>query len=586
MPPAAAKPRASIRRLAVQLVLLGVWALFMGLAFPRTNWWVLAYPALLPLTLLAVRGDPLRRVAGLTYVASVIWWVVMVRWLIPVTGIGHVALCMYLALYPLGYVLIVRLLERRLRLPLVLAAPMVWTALEYVRGTWILTGFGWFGLGHSQPGVMIQIADFAGAYGVSFVVAMCSGWMCDMLLNPLVRVTSRGRRWGRTVRISTVCWLAVMAATVGYGIGRIAQFQSITAKAPTLTVAVVQTNVPQSNKTHPTYEQDQTDFAAAVALSERAAALKPALIVWPETSVPASLTEDALANAAEAKRRLADKPPADEPYARYLRRRAAYLDYHGQLTDLARRHGVPMLVGAHAEVYGQPEADQAGRRVSGFNSVYFIDRYGRFTQRYDKIHRVPFGEYIPVIERWPWAKRMVIRYLTPYDHDYSLTPGRSWTVFELPTGGDGGADRWELAAPICFEDAFSDVPRRMVYARGRKRVDLLVNLTNDGWYAGTAEGPQHEQIARFRCVENRVPMARSVNTGVSSFIDSSGRVIGRVVEDGRTQGVAGVAAAALVRDPRKTVFGRVGDLWAGMCGGLTAAAILLAVVRRRLGNTP
>ena len=110
---------------------------------------------------------------------------------------------------------------------------------------------------------------------------------------------------------------------------------------------------------------------------------------------------------------------------------------------------------------------------------------------------------------------------------------------------------------------------------------VLVNLTNDGWYPGTSQAIQHERIARFRCVENRAPMARAVNRGVSGFIDSTGRAHDPVVVDGRRQMVAGVATADLHADARTTLFARVGDLFAQLCAVATILLLVVGLVRGR-----
>jgi apolipoprotein N-acyltransferase len=120
------------------------------------------------------------------------------------------------------------------------------------------------------------------------------------------------------------------------------------------------------------------------------------------------------------------------------------------------------------------------------------------------------------------------------------------------------------------------VPRAMVWSAGRKRADALINISNDGWFAGTTQGAHHEQMARFRCVENRVPMARAVNTGISGFIDSTGRVTGRVTTNGQMQNVEGAATSEMRGDVRRTLFGVIGDSLPLACVG----AILLLCVGR------
>jgi apolipoprotein N-acyltransferase len=157
------------------------------------------------------------------------------------------------------------------------------------------------------------------------------------------------------------------------------------------------------------------------------------------------------------------------------------------------------------------------------------------------------GEYIP----GPWFVEALIAWMSPWESDYELSPGEGPVVFTLPGG-------WQVGAPICYEDAVAGICRKMVYGpdgsgSGGKRLDLLVNLTNDGWYPGKGMRRQHAQLASLRCIENRVPMARSVNTGISAVIDSVGRSSVRL-----DAYEAGVLVHAVQIDERSTLYGTLG----------------------------
>jgi apolipoprotein N-acyltransferase len=567
--------RARITRPGVQIGMLIAWGVLAGLAYPRANLWPLAHVALVPLTLVAVRGESLRRVVGLSYGMSLAWWCVMLAWLTQVTVVGQFFLCAYLAVYVPVYVVVVRAMARRLAVPLVVAAPLAWVACEFLRG-WVMTGFPWFMLGHSQPTAMIQIADAVGAYGVSFVVAMTSGLICDLFMNPLMMPIAGRLRMGRVVLTSLVVWIMVMGGTLIYGAWRIAE-AAVADDAPTvcdvMRVAVVQTDVAQDNKLSPTPEAQAAWMGEAVALTEQAAESprRPHLIVWPETMVPRAINDDAVSIYDQL-----DYPEAGE--------------YRRTLEQLAAAHATPLLVGSPTAMQWREHEEDGQfyyRPHARYNSAYLFDATGRLAARYDKMHRVVFGEYIPFAD-WPWVQGLLI-YLTPYDYNYSLRAGARIVVFEVPVNDRAETscpqETWRVAAPICFEDVVSYVCRQMVYGEdGGKRVDVLANLTNDGWYPGWAQGPQHEQIARFRCVENRVPMARAVNRGVSSFIDSGGRIVKRVEVDGRTQMVSGQAMASLRIDERTTLFGRLGDMFARVCTILTGLALGVAVIGLKRGK--
>ncbi len=591
-------------------------AVLWGVSFPWPGWWWAAHLALAPMTLLAICSSRPWALLWTGYGIGLVWWLLRVSWLIPVTVGGYLALAVYMAMYIPAYLLLVRCLVRACRLPLVVLVPMAWVSLELVRGWLVEGGFGWFGLGHSQApywegqraGLLVQVADLFGEHAVSFVVATTSGMLVGLL-----------RAWWQGGGVASVAWAAVRAGFsffwwVGvlcgaclYGVYRLHETGAELGRS--LRVAVVQTNVPQDNKVFPTPEQELADWQRMIDLTVEAVAQtpKPRLVVWPETMVPAALNPEALEHYRTTRSG--------------LRGRDAF---HSEIQLLSQSLGTYLLVGAYAmedwtvvtSSDGETRFDVAMRR---YNSTYLYAPDGaQDRRRYDKIHRVPFGEYIPWVDRWPWLKWQFIHWLSPYDFDYSLQAGRGRVVFEIAldpsaprppealsssraavsmdtqqsdahatslgaTGGVGGLAsqdsphspvRVRVATPICFEDAVPRVTRKMVYNRdGQKRVDLLVNMTNDGWYARTAQPWQHLQIAVLRCIETRVPMARSVNGGISGFIDSVGRVGPLVTIAGQSQDVAGTAVATVALDGRSTRFGRWGH--APMIGMACVTGVLM-----------
>ena len=556
--------------------LVGLWGVLNGLAFPYANWWPLAHVALAPLALVGLRGRPLWKVALVTWLGGAAWWLIMVAWLRYATLPGYIAASLILGLSPMLFALGVRLMQRGLHVPMTFAVPLLWVSIEYLRFIGSLA-FPWFLLAHPQPTLLIQIADLTGMFGVSFVTAMTSGLIVDLLTQPLVR---RGGGLGRTVRVGLVSWAIVLAATLAYGGWRVHQYQQVVDAAEAdpsraLRVAVVQTDVPQSNKNAPTVEQQIADFQALGELTEEAAGHGVDLIAWPETVIGPGLNVE------------------------YVRASTAGQYYRQGVERLVERFGVAILAGAHAYAHWN-QGEVPDTWAERYNSAYLFEptAEGVAVERFDKVHRVPFGEFLPFREAIPPLHATFV-YFSPYDYDYALTPGAAVHTLTLdvpaPVGEAGeavadgpghdaarSATAWRLGTPICFEDVISYVCRRMIYSGGHKRGDALVNLTNDGWYPGTAQGPQHEQIARFRCVENRVPMARSVNRGVSSLIDSCGRVFARVQRDGRTQMVAGVQSGQLLRDDRNTLFARIGDAFATACLVFTALVLLVSWAAARL----
>jgi len=578
-------PSANIESVVWHLALLGLWAVGLALAFPRPGWGGLAHVALAPAALLAIRSANPRRLLWTSYSVAMAWWLVKLGWMSRVTVGGYVVMAACLALYLPVALWLVRQLHRRYRyLPMTLLLPMVWVSLELVRTYFPAGGFLWFALGHSQApydpshgaSKLIQIADIFGEHGVSFLVAMTNGLIVDALTRPWFQHVHGKRRFNRVLCGAAVIWGAAIGGAWCYGSYRIAGTDALP-QGRQLRVAVVQTNVAQDNKNNPTLQQLWADWDRMLALTRHAALQHPAprLIVWPETMVPVALNGEALAH--------------------YEAAATGAQTFHEQIQSLALSLQTHLLVGAPAYTGWTPAPDQPDSQRPGqiYNSAYLYRPDGsQFPQRYDKVHRVPFGEYLPWVESVPALKRLFIRYLSPYEVDYTIYPGQRYTLFETTppptspntttnadTASTGAA---YFATPICFEDAVARVTRRMVYgSNGHKRADMLINLTNDGWFAGTHQGLQHFQIAVFRCIENRVPMARSVNTGVSGFIDSAGRVGPIVAVDGKTQQVEATAAHTVRFDPRVTMFSRLGHGPAILLALVTAVLSLNTFFRRK-----
>ncbi len=155
----------------------------------------------------------------------------------------------------------------------------------------------------------------------------------------------------------------------------------------------------------------------------------------------------------------------------------------------------PLLLGMNATVL------EEDGKLRGYNSAILIDRAGHQLGRYDKIHRVPFGEYIPMRSLMPW-----LNHLAPYDYDYAVSPGKYFTRFVLPGGERSAESRFGVV--ICYEDSDPGMSRPYAGADGEPPVDFLLNISNDGWFDGSSEHDQHLAICRFRAIECRRSIAR------------------------------------------------------------------------------
>jgi len=568
--------------IAAHLIPLSLSAVLLFLCFPPVGWGIFSHIALVPLVLVSVRSDrPWRLMLG-AWLVFTVWWGVMLMWIHPVTPGGYILMGAVLAVYPALACGLTRLLHRRVGTGLVLIVPLVWVTLEFLRDQFILGGFGWFTLAqaispydpsHRVPW-LLQAADLFGPSTVSFVLAMTNGWLCDLLTRPWVHRDPTGhRRIGRTVRYATAIWGVTLAGSLGYGIYRA---QPLPADTPTRTarIAPVQSNSPQSHRNRPTAESierewtRQIDLTIEAATANATAASRPDLVVWPETFVPAALNPETIQH--------------------YRTTQSNWFGadvYHTQLGSIAKSLEINLVTGAPTQFDWREFTTDGGVRYEqptrNYNSVYLYRPDGtQNLARYDKQHLVAFGEYIPWISASPTLKQWFIDYLSPYDFDYSLERGRGPTLFELVTRGN---ETVRFATPICFEDTVSRVCRRMVYLDGQKRADLLVNVTNDGWFEGTREPVLHLQASVLRCIELRVPMVRSVNTGISGFIDSTGRIGPLVERDAKRTSVDGWVAHDVRTDPRQTLYGRWGSwpMWLMSSVLLVATIAALATAKRK-----
>lgn len=525
----------------LSLLLLTI-ALFT-FSFAPFNQFYLAWAALVPWLLVLSKSRSARTAFAWSWLAGVGFFIANMWWLVYVTGPGMVALMVVLGLYwgVAGAVIVGSGLLRggrnesnRVRILLsVFLIAAIWVGLEWLRGTWPLGGLAWLYLGHTQSPVLhlCQIADVTGLFGISFWVALINACIALVILNR--------PRIGRVFpAIAAVA--AVLAIVVGYGFFRFSQ--NTTKPGPT--VMVVQPNYPQSNSGEKGAAPPEIlDFHVRQTLASMAAHPVVNLVVWSETMMP----------------------PIN-PQSRRLFRDAESADQ--QITLIARQYQLALLVGG---VYYDDWKEQ-GRNLIPMdrrNSAYFYSPSGQSSARYDKIHLVPFGEFLPFKSAVPPLYRLFLA-MSPYSEEYTLTAGApdALTVFELKPG-------WRFVTPICFEDIDGPLVRRMFapQADNRKRADFIVNITNDGWFKYN-EMPQHLQAAIFRSIENRVATARSVNTGISGFIDSLGRTSGLV-----SAGTEGVSVNTLALDERLTFYTRFGDVFAYICTAVTGLLALGSIGR-------
>jgi len=464
-------------------------AVFSGLilaaAFPEHNINILAYVAFIPLFIsmketTVKEAFKLSLLAGLAFFGAAIFWMRHVSW--P----GYFTLILILAIF---FGLFGILFSYGMRRPkyAVIFLPACWVALEWARSN-LFTGFGWVLLGHSQylNTQLIQIADITGAYGVSFVI---------MAIN-----TAAYRALTEGVKKSALTGLAAIMlflAVLGYGYWRM---NEPVAPARSIKISLIQGNIPQAMKWDPEYKEEIIEVYTS--LTEAAGMDHPELIIWPETSLPGFVEDDALFE---------------------------------RLAALAIETRAHLLIGAPS--YREEED-------SMYNTAFLISPDGKIAGHFDKIHLVPFGEYIPFEESMGFLRRFINKPIGMFKK------GRGYTVLETDSGVKFGA-------LICFEDIFSGLVRNFT-KRGAR---LMVNMTNDAWFMKTGAPYQHAQSSVFRAVENRVPVVRAANTGLSCFIDSRGRITGAVSSNGEEIFVRGYKTSVVDIPEGSGPYSRFGDIF-------------------------
>jgi apolipoprotein N-acyltransferase len=491
-------------------------------AFPNIGLDAAAWVALLPL-LIAVDGLSLFNrfriglLAGLVHYVTLIYWAAYTMntygnlpWAISIPIM--LLLALYLSLYT-GFFAVALSWAPRKPAAFIFVMPCLWVLLEYAR-SFLLSGFPWELLGYSQYQHLrlIQIADVTGVYGLSFLIAGANGVWFMLVLgfsNKTWRMSPVSRS---SAFLFLTIWAGLFTGIFYYGGKRLNEVDGWIEKSDRTSVAIVQGNIDQSIKWDPRFQEATT--RKYIELSQSTRPQKPELIVWPETAAP------------------------------------FYFTYDENLTQLVQsgiiKAGCDFLIGSPSFTY-------ENRVLKYYNSAFLINAHGKVAGKYDKAHLVPFGEYVPFKKWLPFIGKIV-------EH-----------IGDFESGEKGAVLDWKnqrLGVLICFEIIFPELSR----AAAQNGADLLLNITNDAWYGKTAAPYQHFSMAIFRAIENRRALVRSANTGISAFIEPSGRVFcpTALYED-----AAAVHAVPILKT--KTFYTRFGNLFCWIC-------IAVAVVFLFAGN--
>jgi apolipoprotein N-acyltransferase len=539
-------------RFLKNLLLALLSSLLLVLSFPRFDLGFLAWVGLLPL-LIAINGKSLKYGFFLSFICGVLFFVGIFYWIFEITKFTllHAAvLALYVGPFFGLFGLMFNFISTRWGItPALFAAPFIWVPLEYIRSNLSFLALPWGLLAHSQyqyP-VVIQIASFTGTYSISFLIVMVNCAIAAVVLvlfhphprikygagsNPppskgegktgdLPHPRGRGIFSSKATTALVVITALLMILTLLYGDFVISQ----PINGNKIKISVVQGNIEQGRKWDRRYAREIMQTYAE--LTEEASKDQPTLIIWPETATPGSISEN---------------------FRLYI-----------EVRNIVKKAGTHLLLGsAQYQKFGEA----GSRQFKYLNSAFLISpepRLGK-NQRYDKIHLFPFGEYLPFKEIIPWSYINV-----PNISEY--TPGKEFTVFELPG--------FRFGVIICWENVFPELVRKFV----RKGGQFMVNITNEAWFGKTAAPYQLLSMSVFRAVENRIFFVRCANTGVSCIIDPYGRIVDRLKnQNGQDIFVRGVMSGWIIPLDSKTIYTRYGEwfVWVTILG----AAVFLVVAWR------
>jgi apolipoprotein N-acyltransferase len=317
--------------------------------------------------------------------------------------------------------------------------------------------------------------------------------------------------------------LVVMVLVLGYGWMKL----RATEEGRGIAVSVVQGNIEQDKKWDPAYQAETINIYKK--LTREALKEHPDLVIWPETATPFYFTGA----------------------------RKSDIIMTEDLTAFVKQNKVPLL-------FGSPTFEiKPDRRIIARNSAFLLSATGTIDGTYHKIHLVPFGEYVPLKSVLFFVEKMV-------EAIGDFQAGDEYTVMAISSGEPGRKTETKLSTVICYEIIFPDLVRRFV----NEGAGVITTVTNDAWFGRTAAPYQHFSMAVLRAVENRVPVARAANTGVSGFIDAKGHIL-----DTSKIFTEAQLTHRIVPGIQKTFYTRFGDLFSYLC--LLFTIVLLAIIPKK-----
>lgn len=484
------------------------------LSFPKYGSGFIAWIAVIPLFFSLKNVTKVKQGLFLGFITGVVGYIGIIYWIAYViVNYGYlplytgIILMLLLACYLSIYISLFAgcIVYFRDKIPLYFTAPVLWICFEYGK-SFILTGFPWENLGYSQylNTYLIQFADIFGVYGLSFLIILINATVFEVI----------STRTKKEYILAGVVF-SILAVILAYGVYRVDQVFKIVRNSPGIEVSLIQGNIDQSVKWDKRYKTETLNIYEQLSLKKTPG--NGSLIVWPETAAPFKFQD--------------------------------INSLHDQIVNLSLKTKSWLLFGS---VSSSP-------RLEGndyFNSAYILSPSGEIKGRYDKVHLVPYGEYVP------------FRNLMPFVEGFTAGIGDFGT-------GSGfyplSMNNKKIGVLICYESILPYAAR--IYKNNS--AELLVNITNDAWFGATSAPFQHFSMAIFRAVETRLYLVRAANTGISGIVDPTGKIIAQtnIFQEDALKGYVN-----FVKMP--TIYDKYGDILVVFCFALTIFFFIISLMWR------
>jgi apolipoprotein N-acyltransferase len=500
------------------IFLAAATGILLFLSFPKYGSGFLAWIALIPLfwamkEVVSIRqGLLLGFIAGLVCHIGLIYWITYV-----IVNYGYLPiylgiilmllLACYLSLYTALFA--VGIIFFRQKIALSFAAPVLWICLEYCK-SYLLTGFPWENLGYSQylNKYLVQFADVSGVFGLSFLIVLVNVTLFEVLAKK-----------SKKKLISAAVVILIIAGVLIYGVSRSRQIDAVLENAAGIEVSIIQGNIDQAIKWNDGFQKETINIYEQLSVQNMPA--KEGLVVWPETAVPFNYQD-----------------------ANQLQK---------QVRDIS-------LKTKSWFIFGSTSYENSKNDTNYYNSAYLLSPAGEIKGKYNKVHLVPYGEYVPLRNVFPFINK-----LTGGMGDFSAGTG----YYPLTM------DNKKIGILICYEGILPFAARTYK----KKGAELLVNITNDAWFGATSAPFQHFSMAVFRAVETRLYLVRAANTGISAIINPKGEIVARTYIFEKAAITENVKYSNI-----QTIYAKYGDALVIVCFGLVLFFFMLVLLKGRIKN--